>query len=81
MTQEFATKIEWNASMKYEILSSLRSPSSIEAMKILQSHVQDALDAGGQLVGGVSVVHGAPTGDSNVPGYEAFQAVLMPTRD
>lgn len=64
--------------MEYKILSSLRTPSSIEALSILQKHVQEALEAGGQLVGGVSVVYGISTGSDDQPGFEAFQAVLVP---
>lgn len=63
--------------MKYEILSSLRTPSTIEAVSILEKHVQAALKSGGQLVGGVSVIYGALSQNSEAC-YEAFQAVLTP---
>lgn len=63
--------------MEYQILSSLRTPTSIQAMSILEEHVKDAMKAGGQLVGGVSVTFG-PTDERGQPGYQAFQAVLMP---
>lgn len=65
--------------MKYQILSSGSTPSSIEAIMFLESHIQKALDAGGQLVGGVSVTFGSSRSDTENACYNAFQAVLMPT--
>lgn len=58
--------------MKYAILSSLRISTSLEAMQLLESEVAAALESGGSLVGGVSVIY------DQERGYEAFQAVLMP---
>lgn len=63
--------------MKYEVVTSLRTPSAIEAMRILEANVQNALAMGGQLVGGVSVTYGADCVGGQ-PGYDAFQAVMMP---
>lgn len=63
--------------MKYRILSSLRTSSSFDAQRILENNVQEALGAGAQLVGGVSVVFGVPN-EAGKPGYEAFQAVMVP---
>lgn len=63
--------------MQYKIFGSLRTPSAIEAMHILEAHVQEALAKGGQLVGGVSVAYCAAD-DKRQAGYEAFQAVQMP---
>lgn len=62
--------------MKYEIVSSPRAPSAIEAMRILETNVQNAIAMGGQLVGGVSVTYCSA---SEKPGYDAFQAVMMPS--
>lgn len=58
--------------MKYQILSSLRISSSLKAMQFLEAQVTEALEAGGSLVGGVSVIY------DQEHGYEAFQAVLVP---
>lgn len=64
--------------MEYQILSSLRTPSAIEAARILEQHVNDALKAGGQLVGGVSVTYCHAYEGGQDPGYAAFQSILMP---
>lgn len=64
--------------MKYEIVSSPRTPSAIEAMRVLETNVQNAMAMGGQLVGGVAVTYCAAT-EKLEAGYDAFQAVLMPS--
>lgn len=61
--------------MEYQILSSLKTPSALEAMQLLSLQVREAMSAGGQLVGGVCVTFN-PAGDQS--GYLAFQAMLIP---
>ena len=63
--------------MKYQIYSSGPTPTYLEAMDFLESQIQEALDKGGQLVGGVSVTH-CPAADAKRGEYAAYQAVLMP---
>ncbi len=64
--------------MEYQILSSLRTPSAIEAMHLLELHVNEAMKSGAQLVGGASVTYCEAEEDGSKAGYAAFQAVLMP---
>jgi hypothetical protein len=64
--------------IKYQILTSLPSTFSVEAIAKLEKHVATALKRGGQLAGGVSVVFGVPVSEPKLPRYEAYQAVLMP---
>jgi hypothetical protein len=45
---------------------------------VLEKKVQEALDGGAQLAGGVSIVHGVPAVKAGIEGYSAFQAVLLP---
>ncbi|MDN0082386.1 hypothetical protein QU487_06415 [Crenobacter sp. SG2305] len=62
--------------MKYKVITSQRAPTSASAMFALERQVQEVLKAGGQLVGGVSVIHILLKQDQSF--FEAFQAVLMP---
>jgi hypothetical protein len=59
--------------MKYVVATGLASPSSIEAVDLLEKSVEDELKQGAQLVGGVSFIF--------VPGagYQGFQSLVYPS--
>lgn len=64
--------------MKYQILSGTNAGTVKEAISVLENKVQEALNGGAQLAGGVSIVHGVPAVKAGIEGYSAFQAVLLP---
>ena len=64
-------------SSRYAVLSSGVAPSAADALMRLERKVNDALQEGATLSGGVNVVYGLAGRVFTRYGYEAFQAVLI----
>ncbi|ACD21662.1 hypothetical protein Bphyt_7377 (plasmid) [Paraburkholderia phytofirmans PsJN] len=62
---------------RYTVLSSGVASSAADALTRLESKVNEALQEGATLSGGVNVVYGLAGRVFTRYGYEAFQAVLI----